>query len=239
MLERLLDRLEARYGELSPVGPREPYPLLIWLNCGYPASDSACAKGFATLQARVGVSPEAILAAPSTELAQALSAGGMVPELRAERLKQIAARVRDDHGGDLAAALNAPLAEARKVLKRFPTIGEPAADRILLFCGLAPVPVAPGGALQVPIRLGLGVEVKDWGKTYASVREALAAALPADFQALQRAYLLLKAHGQATCKRSRPLCEDCPLTADCAWFLEVVAPAALRARCDQAESPDR
>src|SRR6185437_11620338 len=114
MLGRLLDRLEALYGELSPVGPRDPYRLLVWLNCGYPASDSACAKGYAALEARIGVSPEALLAAPSRELAQALAAGGMVPELRAERLKQIAARVRDDHGGDLAAALHAPLAEARK-----------------------------------------------------------------------------------------------------------------------------
>jgi len=89
------------------------------------------------------------------------------------------------------------------------------------------VPVAPGGALQVPLRLGLGEEVKDWGKTYASVRQALTEALPAEFAPLQRAYLLLKAHGQALCKRSRPLCEDCPLTAECVYFREVVAPAAL------------
>lgn len=227
MLATLLDRLEALYGELSPVGPTDPYVLLIWLNSGYPASDSACAKGFAALEARIGVAPEAILAASSADLAQALSAGGMVPELRAERLKQIAAQVRDRYDGDLAAALHGPVDEARRVLKRFPTIGEPAADRILLFCGLAAVAVAPGGGLQVPLRLGLGAEVKDWGKTYASVRDALAAALPADVQALQRAYLLLKAHGHEVCKRARPLCEDCPLTADCAYFQEVVAPAAL------------
>ena len=221
MLADLLDRLEARYGALAAAGPDEPYRLLIWLNCGYPASDAACAKGFASLQAAIGLAPAAILGANEAALAEALRPGGMVPELRAQRLKTIAARA-----GELDNLLGA-IEDSRRGLTSFATIGEAAADRILLFCGLALLAVAPSGALHVPLRLGYGTEHKDWGKTYASVRDSLAAELPMDFQARQRAYLLLKAHGQATCKATRPRCADCPLTAACGYFQAVAAPAAL------------
>ena len=227
MLADLLDRLEARYGAPSHEGPTEPFRLLVWLNCGYPASDAACARGFAAVEAAIGVTPGAILAADTATLTDALRAGGMIAEQRAERLKVIARRVSEEFGGDLAAALTGPVEASRRRLTSFPTIGEAAADRILLFWGLAPVAVAPAGALQVPLRLGYGVEVNDWGKTYRSVRDALEAELPAEFAPRQRAYLLLKTHGQATCKRAAPVCRECPLTDDCRYFQQVVAPAAL------------
>jgi endonuclease-3 len=222
MLARLIDELERAYGPLTSVAPAEPYAALVWLNCGYPASDEACARGFAALTARFDIAPEALLAADAAALAETLQAGGMIPDIRAQRLKQIAALA-----DGLDAVLAGPLPEARKALTRFPTIGEAAADRILLFAGIAPLAVVPAGGLQVPLRLGYGAEAKDWGRTYRSVRDALAAELPPDFPTRQRAYLLLKAHGQAICKRSAPRCERCPLTADCRYFQMVVAPAAL------------
>ncbi len=42
--------------------------------------------------------------------------------------------------------------------------------------------------------------------------------LPEDCNALLRAHLLLKQHGQEICKRTRPLCERCPISSDCAYF---------------------
>jgi len=55
----------------------------------------------------------------------------MVPELRARRLKEIAARVESEFGGDLQAVLRRPLSEAKKVFKKFPTIGDPGAEKDL------------------------------------------------------------------------------------------------------------
>jgi endonuclease III len=54
------------------------------------------------------------------------------------------------------------------------------------------------------------------------VREKLDAELARTFEARQRAYLLLKKHGQEICKRSAPKCEICPLTAQCA-FIQLMA----------------
>jgi len=58
----------------------------------------------------------------------------------------------------------------------------------------------------------------NYAANYRSVQEAIAAELPESFEVRQRAYLLLKRHGQELCKRSKPLCEQCPLTAECAYF---------------------
>ena len=224
-LAAILDRLEAHYGELASPAPEAPYELVVFLNSGYPASDERCAKGFATLKAGVGVEPEAILAADEAALAKVLKAGGMVPELRAQRLKQIAAFVQDRCGGDLRAALLDNPARAKALLKAFPTFGEPAAERILLFCGLEPEPAAPAGVLQVMTRLGLCEEGKDFAATYRSARAAIASEIPPDFAARRRAYLLLKAHGHGLCKRSAPRCEACPLSSVCPFFESVAQTA--------------
>src|SRR5215470_410959 len=91
----LLQKLEAFYGKQKPCWPTDPYLFLVWWHCGYPASDAACIKGWEALKHDVGLEPQQLLRATPAKLAQALKPGGMVPELRAMRLKEIAARVKD------------------------------------------------------------------------------------------------------------------------------------------------
>ena len=108
--------------------------------------------------------------------------------------------------------------EARKALKKFPTIGDPGADKILLFTKTAPVAAVPSNCVHVALRLGFGEEKKNYAASYRSAQEAIHAELPEECGALLRAYLLLKHHGQELCKRSRPLCERCPISSDCVYF---------------------
>src|ERR1700694_621031 len=109
----MLDQLESFYGKQEPCWPTDPYLFLVWWHCGYPATDAACARGWEPLNRDIGIEPQQILAATPAALAGALRPGGMVPEIRAVCLKQIAARVRDEFGSDLRAALVGPLAQAR------------------------------------------------------------------------------------------------------------------------------
>ena len=215
---RILDRLEKHYGKRKPLPPAGAYEMVIYANCGYPANDATCTKGFGELKKRVGIRPDEILAASNDELAAILRLGGIVPELRALRLKEIAARVKNKYSGNLAAALRKPLPEAKRVLKQFPTIGDPGAEKILLFTRTAAVAAVPSNCVHVPLRLGLGAAYKTYSKDYKSAQEALATELPEDCDARLRAYLLLQHHGQKLCKRSRPKCEECPVTADCRYF---------------------
>ena len=217
-LAKLLDRLEKFYGKPKPPQPTDPYEMILYTNCDYPASDASCAKGFTALKKEVGLRPEDILAARDAKLAELMRLGGIVPELRAARLKQIAGLVKHEFASDLRAVLKKPLPEARKALKKFPTIGDPGADKILLFTKTAPVAAVPSNCVHVPLRLGFGEEKKNYAASYRSAQEAIHAELPEECGALLRAYLLLKRHGQELCKRSRPLCEQCPVSSDCLYF---------------------
>jgi endonuclease III len=214
----LLDQLESHYGTQEPAWPTDPYLFLVWWHCGYPASDVACAKGWASLNREIGAGPQQLLAAPPAKLASALKPGGMVPELRALRLKEIAARVKDEYEGDLRRALVGPIAKVRKALKKFPNIADPGADRILLFGGIAPVAAVPSNCPHVLVRIQHGQERESYTVTYREAQQQLEAEVPEKFDARTRAYLLLKRHGQEICKRTKPKCAQCPISSSCAYF---------------------
>jgi endonuclease III len=212
----VLERLEQYHGSVSFAEPTDPYELIVYTNCGYPPSQDNCRKGFDALRASVGLEAAALLGANERTLAKALRAGGIVPELRASRLKVIARLVSEDFAGDLRRTLAASK-EARQALKRFPTIGDPGVDKILLFCGGLAVAAVPSNCLHVPLRLGLGAERPSYAASYRSVQEELIRLLPRESAAMQRAYLLLRRHGRELCRRARPLCERCPVARLCPY----------------------
>jgi endonuclease III len=217
-LTDILRQLESHYGPQEPAWPTDPYLFLVWWHCGYPASDVACAKGWASLNREIGVEPQQLLTASPAKLASALKPGGMVPELRAQRLKQIAARVKDEFGGDLRAGLVGPIAQVRKTLQKFPNIAGPGADRILLFAGITPVAAVPSNCPHVLVRIQRGQERENYGVTYSEAQQAIEAEVPEKLDARMRAYLLLKRHGQELCKRTKPKCTQCPVSSVCAFF---------------------
>jgi endonuclease III len=203
--------------------------MIVYLHCGYPASDAACSKGFDALKQELGLSPKEILAAPKSKLVKLLRLGGIVPELRADRLKEIARKVKAEFDGNLKAVLKSGMPSgkkqtdkdirgAKKILQQFPVIGEPSAEKILLFSKLAPVAAVPSAFVEVPTRLWFGKAGKNYAADYRAAREILSSGLAQTLEARQRAYLLLKKHGQQTCKRSHPKCEICPLTAQCTYI---------------------
>jgi endonuclease III len=225
----ILESLEKIYGPQHIVGPTDPYEMILYLNCGYPATDASCSKGFDALGREVGLIPKEILAAAKPKLVKLLRLGGIVPEIRAARLQEVARKVKTEYAGDLKAALKHWLREerqqigkglrvAKKALQEFPVIGEPSAEKILLFSKLAPVAAVPSAFVEVPARLWSGKAGKNYAADYRAAREILAAELPATFESRLRAYLLLKKHGQEICKRSKPKCELCPLTSQCAYI---------------------
>ena len=174
----LLDVLEKFYGTQQPCWPVDPYEFIVWWHCGYPASDALCTKGWEKLQREVGIDPRNLLAASPGKLASALKPGGMVPELRALRLKEIARRVTDELGGDLRAPLRGPISAARKTLKKFPNIADPGADRILLFAGIAPLAAIPSNCPQVLVRVMQGQERENYGVNYREAQQVITADVP-------------------------------------------------------------
>jgi endonuclease-3 len=94
-------------------------------------------------------------------------------------------------------------------------IGEPGAEKILLFTGSHAVMGLDSNGLRVLTRLGYGTAAKSYTTTY---RSATAAALPelgSKIDSLVEANLLLRTHGQTVCKTSAPRCGACVIREDC------------------------
>ena len=216
-LSEILDRLDKFYGPQMPSFPVDPYEFLVWWYCGYPASDAACSRGWNSLIRDVGVDPGKLLKTKPAKLALAIKPGGMLPELRAQRLQELAFRVENEFGSDLRAALAGPVPKARKLLKSFHGIADPGADRILLFAGISPIAAVPSNCAGVLLRILKNASGENYSATYREEQRVIASELPETFDARARAYLLLRTHGQQLCKRTNPKCTECPLRPNCAY----------------------
>lgn len=208
--------------ERLPDGPAEFYPTgafaqVMWDNVGYLIDDHRRLQLFREFQDRIGLDPTAILEARHDDLLDIATRGGMHPDRRVGRWRDIAEITLARAGGDLDGALRAlPLANARALLKLYPTIADPGADKILLFAGVAPRPSLDSNGVRAMVRMGFAIEQKDYPRTWKLAVEALDRQLGPDFDALRRAYRGLRAHGQTLCKRNTALCAACPLDETCA-----------------------
>jgi len=141
----------------------------------------------------------------------------MRPETRVERWRTIAEIALSCPGGDLEGALRAlPLAKARSLLRRFPAIGDPGADKILLFCNIAPRPCLESNGVRALARLGFFVEQRSWAASYGAAVGVLRDQGLMERDWLVGAFLALREHGRTLCRRSAPICLPCPLDRNCA-----------------------
>ena len=215
-LSGAVEALRTLYGRPGRLPRRDPFQWILLENVAYLADDARREEAFRTLAARVGLDPADILTAPRSELLAAASKG-IVADRTVEKLRSIAAIAVEEFGGDLSPLLRRPAREALRALRRFPSIGEPAAEKILLFCRALPVLALDSNGLRVLLRLGFGKESRSYAASYRSVRQAVAGELPADCEALIEAHRLLRRHGQELCRRSAPRCDVCPLRRRCAY----------------------
>ena len=217
-LSAIRSTLEAHYGAQG--GPRltDPFQLILWEQVAYLADDDRRLEAFLLLKRRVGLEPEAILRSAPETLAEIAAHGGAVAaEERAHRMRESARRVVEDWNGDLRSALAAPSPKAKRALMKFPMIGEPGAEKILLFTHTHPVLALDSNGVRVLLRLGYGHEAKGYAQTYRTVRAATQPEELADCDWLISLHELLRLHGRELCRRSAPRCGACPLAGMCAY----------------------
>jgi endonuclease-3 len=213
---RVLRALRVCYGEPRPPVSTDPFQLILWEQVAYLAPDERRQEAFVALRTRVGLAPAGIAAAPAATLAAVARIGGAIAAgSRAGRMRRSAQMVLARWHGDLRGALALPTEKARRALAAFPMIGEPGADKILVFAGTAPLVPLDSNGLRVLQRLGMAPASADYRRDYRAAREALAAQAPRTRRARIAAYFLLREHGQRTCRRSVPQCALCPLQRGC------------------------
>ena len=217
-LTEILALLRRQYGAPDLPAAKGPFELILWENACYLLPDERRREVFEGLREHVGLTPQAILAADRNLLLRLATRGGMRPETRVFRWLEIARICRDQFEGDLSIVLTQPWKQAKKALKQFPNIGDPGAEKILMFCGAAPGLPLEWNGLRVLTRVGYGREhVRNYGQTYKSVQEGIAGELPRGASKLAQAHLLLRRHGKEVCRNSTPRCADCSISALCSY----------------------
>ena len=226
-LNKIVSRLLKHYGKRKAPITTDPFELVLLENVAYLVSDERREEAFTALREHCGTKPHEILAASNEKILKATKLGGMHPEQRVHRLKEIALIAMNEFEGDVRQALKLlPLPQAKQALRKFPSIGEPSAEKILLFAGVYPVLGLESNGLRVLLRLGFGEEKKNYSATYRSVQEAIGPQLKEDFAWLIDVHLLLRQHGKELCKTNNPKCDECPIRSDCVYYLSRNRPTA-------------
>ena len=215
---KIVDELQGFYGRPEPPKVTDPLGLILFENVAYLLSAERREQAFNALREGVGLTPPEILMAHEEALLEVARLGGMRPEARVEKLRRIAQIALQEFDGDLDKILKQPLARAKKLLKKFPGIGDPGAEKILLFSRTHPILALDSNGLRVLLRLGYGEERKSYSPTYRSAQEAVENELKKDFDWLIAAHQLLRRHGQQLCKTNEPMCPSCPVSSDCSYY---------------------
>ncbi|MGC2129624.1 MAG: hypothetical protein WA629_05940 [Candidatus Aquilonibacter sp.] len=211
----IIAALRKQYGAVELPEPREPFELVVWENCAYLVDDQHRAQTLARLRATVGITPPKLIGAGAKRIEEAIRQGGMQPSHRADKVLRCAEIALAHADGNLAALLGT-LAEKprRTLLKRFPGIADPGADKVLLLCGFSTAPALDSNGLRVLERLHIVQAGQPYAGAYRLGVAALAQAAILGPLAVE-AYAVLRAHGRELCKRTSPLCAACSLRSGC------------------------
>jgi endonuclease-3 len=216
----IIDALEKFYGPHPAPAESGPLEMVLLENSAYLVGDEQRERAFNALRDHIGLTPSDILSASPEELFSIAEMGGPMPELRVKKLCGIATTAMAGFDGDMRKILQLPLSQAKKALKKFPGIGDPGAEKILLFCRAYAVPAFESNGLRALTRLGFADSGKSYSAAYNEAREKVLAQTGPDFDLLIKSYHLLRRHGQELCKRKTPLCGPCPLNDRCPYFVE-------------------
>jgi endonuclease III len=216
-LPQIVDRLQAHFGQQKPPKLAGPWEMILWENVAYLADDERRRKAFQVLQKRIGTKPEQILAAADEALVE-VTRHGILADQFAKKLRKCAQLALEEFDGDLRSILKLPFRKAKKSLQKFPGIGEPGAEKILLFTRTHPALALESNGLRILVRLGFAEENANYSATYRAVQRALEGELEENYFRLIQTHLLLRRHGQELCRRSEPLCAQCPLALDCEFY---------------------
>src|ERR1051326_8250404 len=212
--KKVIAKLKKHYGSAAVPPAKGPFELVMWENACYLLPDDRRAAVFQGLRKQVGLNAKAILKANGDVLLALATMGGMRPKVRVFRWQEIARITLSQFDGDLDQILKLSYAQAKKALKQFPNIGDPGAEKILMFCGAAPGLPLEWNGLRDLTRAGYGRAKKNDAAMYRSVQEAIKTELPQKAEAVAQAHLLLRQHGKEICKDKSPQCYECPIRSE-------------------------
>jgi endonuclease-3 related protein len=162
-------------------------------------------KALANLASAGCMSVSALHGKPHAELAKLIRPAGYF-NVKARRLKNFIARLRETHGDDIRGFLDRPAATLREELLSISGIGRETADSIILYAAGKCTFVVDAYTARVLFRHRL----IDAEADYETIKELLESNLPEDLGLFNDFHAQFVAVGKTYCRPS-PRCAGCPL----------------------------
>lgn len=208
-VERLQTLYSRMYEQLGPQHwwPGEtPFEVMVGAILTQNTSWHNVERAIANLKGVNVLSFAALSALPTGLLAEYIRPAGYY-NIKAGRLHNLLAFVNREHGGDLEAFLEQPLAPLREQLLSIKGIGPETADSILLYAANLPIFVVDTYTHRILTRH----QVIDEDFGYAEIQELFMENLASDTRLYNEYHALLVRIGNMYCKKNNPNCASCPL----------------------------
>lgn len=210
LAEEIYQRLLDAYGAPAWRPKYQPMDELVLTFLSQNTSDVNSGRSFEALKARYPTW-EAVLAAPTAELAETIRSGGLALQ-KAPRIQSALRRILAERGKfDIDFLADLPTDEAMRWLTSFDGVGHKTASIVLLFCFNKPAFPVDTHVGRVTRRLGLAGP-RDGEEKIKRIWEALVP--PEWFYPL---HLNLIRHGREVCLARTPKCHECVLNDICRY----------------------
>ncbi len=163
-------------------------------------------RAIENLRAADALSVDALDAMDHAQLAELIKPAGYF-NVKAKRLKNFIRAVAE-FGGDIEAFLDRSVYSLREDLLAVSGVGLETADSMALYAGGKATFVVDTYTARILHRHGLIDEDAD----YEQIKETFQYALPEDVALFNEYHALLVAVGKEYCRKSKPRCDDCPLS---------------------------
>lgn len=213
---RLHSCLYAFYGPSSWWPADSPLEVMVGAVLTQNTAWTNVVKAIANLKAACALDLEALMKIRSEELAGLIRPSGYY-NLKAHRLKNLVAMVHEEFGGRLDRLFSLDAPELRSVLLAVRGIGRETADSICCYAADKTVFVVDAYTRRILSRHALIREDAD----YDEIRALFEEALPRRIDVYKDLHAHLVFVGKDFCKRSRPLCGQCPLRDESAYCVPV------------------
>jgi endonuclease-3 len=224
-VERVISALRKHYGSPGRRAGGDPLDHLIGTILSQNTSDANTDRAYRALRERFPTW-EQVRDATDAEVAQAIRSGGLA-EQKAPRIRRILQILTAERGRpDLGFLSDMATEEAREWLQTLPGVGPKTASCVLLFALGRDVFPVDTHVERIAKRLGLVPA----NTAPEGVQHALEALTPEG--GCLEGHLLLIGHGRALCRARSPLCQQCPVSAMCAFHARSESPAALGAEAE-------
>jgi endonuclease-3 related protein len=205
-LQEIYDRLLARYGPQSWWPGDSPFEVMVGAVLVQNTSWQNVEKAIRNLREQDLLDPRRLYEVPAEELEGLIQPAGYF-RVKARRLRNSLEFLVQRYDGSLEALFATSLPELREQLLSISGVGPETADSILLYAGNLPTFVVDTYTYRVFSRHGwIGFDAD-----YDQIKDHLESGLAQDVAMYNEYHALLVRVGKECCRKSKPLCDGCPL----------------------------